>query len=496
MRNVFLFIIFVWSGIAVEATVLEIGVGKPFTRLQQAASQAKPGDTLLIREGVYPGGDYIEKLQGTVQNYIVIRAAKGEQVIFRGGSQAFHLTDPAYLKIEGLIFEQQTSNGVNIDDGGSYDTPAHHIVISNCEWRSMNATGNNDELKMSGVDSFTITRCRFVNGSPGGSLIDMVGCHYGIFSDNYFENGGSNCIQAKGGTANILITRNRFINGGERAVNIGGSTGLQFFRPLETKYEAAFIRVVSNIFIGSNAPIAFVGAVQCEVANNTIHRPVRWAVRILQETVGNGFLPCGNNSFHDNIIVFSSAQPAFNIGGNTAPETFSYGWNLWYNPDNVSWAGPNIPADDKDPARIIADPLFIDTMNFIPSSLSPAIGSGSPEIADYSDFNGRQFSTISAMGRNRSRGAVEVYSTSSSSDYFEKTSIFYPNPTSGEVFCALSHGIIMPYVTLTHSVNGNSFLLPVLWRENGISFHCMSIPAGTYFVQSGQNILGKIVLIR
>lgn len=478
-----------------EATVLEIGPGKQYNRLQSAAALAKPGDTLLLREGVYSGGEYIENLQGTAQKYIVIRAADGEEVVFRGGSQAFQLSDPAYLSLEGLIFEQQTSNGVNIDDGGTYDTPAHHIVFYRCEWRSMNASGNNDELKMSGIDSFTVKQCRFMNGSNGGSLIDMVGCHYGVFSDNYFENGGSNCIQAKGGTSFILITRNTFKNGGERAVNIGGSTGLQFFRPLGVNYEAAFIRVVSNIFIGATAPIAFVGAVQCEVANNTFFRPVRWAVRILQETVGNGFLPCGNNSFHDNIIVFSSSQPAFNIGGNTAPETFSYGWNLWFNPDNAAWSGPNL-AIEKDTSRIIANPLFIDTVHFIPSSLSPALGTGSPQKADYTDFNGREFSTQSSMGRNRSRGAIEFYSTQSLSDNSQKNSLFYPNPSSDEIFCTLPHKIIMPYVTLIHYLSGDSFQVPVTSSEQGISFDCSSIPSGLYFVQAAQNNLGKIVIRR
>ncbi|HRE57180.1 MAG TPA: hypothetical protein PLW09_05105, partial [Candidatus Kapabacteria bacterium] len=102
MRTACFFLFVLWSGFAMKATVLEIGVGKQFAQLQQAATQAAPGDTLLLYEGVYGGGEYIENLKGTPQHYTIIRAAQGEQVIFRGGSQAFHLTDPAYLKIEGL----------------------------------------------------------------------------------------------------------------------------------------------------------------------------------------------------------------------------------------------------------------------------------------------------------------------------------------------------------------------------------------------------------
>src|SRR6185436_19908144 len=114
------------------ARTLEVGPFREFTNLQQSAAAAQAGDTILLREGIYNGGDYIENLKGSSDAWITIRTATGEEVIYRGGSQAFHLTDPAYLRIEGLIFEQQTGNGVNIDDGGTYDTPAHHVIIENC----------------------------------------------------------------------------------------------------------------------------------------------------------------------------------------------------------------------------------------------------------------------------------------------------------------------------------------------------------------------------
>ena len=38
-------------------------------------------------------------------------------------------------------------------------------------------------------------------------------------------------IQAKGGTSDIVIRANRFESAGGRALNLGGSTGLEFFRP-------------------------------------------------------------------------------------------------------------------------------------------------------------------------------------------------------------------------------------------------------------------------
>ena len=227
-------------------------------------------------------------------------------------------------------------------------------------------------------------------------MVDMVGCHFGVFEGNHFENGGSNAIQAKGATKDIVIQRNTFRNAGLRAINIGGSTGLQFFRPLDAKYEAMNIFVYANLFMGSQAPIAYVGAVDCEVVNNTIIRPDRWAIRILQETTEPGFLPCGDTSFINNIVVFNTAQPAINIGGNTAPETFTFSHNLWYNPDNANWSGPNTPVTE--PGRILnVDPQFADTLfNLQPTS--PAIGKGLAVLLPERDFFGRLFPVQRSIG--------------------------------------------------------------------------------------------------
>ena len=143
------------------------------------------GDTITIHQGVYPGNVSIVNLLGNADNWIYIISAPGEKVIFQGSANAWQVTDAAYLVIKGIIFQQQTSNGLNIDDGGTYNTPSHHIVFDSCVFQDINATGNNDLLKMSGIDFFEIKNSRFLNGSSGGSGIDMVGCHEGIITGNH-----------------------------------------------------------------------------------------------------------------------------------------------------------------------------------------------------------------------------------------------------------------------------------------------------------------------
>ena len=347
------------SSISLMAQTHHVGADQTYASLTQAVAVTKPGDTIMVHEGNYAGGLHFAGLQGTAANPIYIIAAPTSTVIFEGGVNAWHLTDAAFVQIKGFIFQQQTGNGFNIDDGGSYATPSHHIVFDSCTFRNIKATGNNDLLKMSGVDFFEIRNCTFLNGAAGGSGIDMVGCHEGLISGNRFENLGSNSIQAKGGSKNIRIQYNYFTNGGERTLNLGGSTNLKMFRTPDARYEAAQLTVYSNIFIGSDVPIAFTGCVQTEVTNNTIYLPQKWVIRILQETVDTSrFYPCGNNSFTNNIIYHDNrVRVDCNIGPHTNPQSFRFSGNLWYHSQNPTWVGPLLPV--KDTNNIIGkDPLF------------------------------------------------------------------------------------------------------------------------------------------
>ncbi|MBX7156404.1 MAG: hypothetical protein K1X91_15720 [Bacteriodetes bacterium] len=479
MKNIWCLFLLLYATV-LQARTLEVGSGKQYQRLQQATASAQAGDTILINSGVYSGGDFISNLNGNENAWIVIRATERGGAIFRGGSQAFQMSEASYIRIENLVFEQQTANGVNIDDGGTYETPTHHLHIENCEWRSMNATGNNDELKLSGIDDFVIRNCILRNGAKGGSLIDMVGCHRGTFINNIFENGGSNAIQAKGATSEILIQANKFVNCGDRTINIGGSTGLEFFRPLGAKYEAKAIQVYSNIFIGSVTPIAYVGAVECKVENNTIYKPTRWALRILQETTAQGFLPCGNNTFRNNIIVIgNTGTVAINVGGNTAPETFTFEYNLWYNPDNTTWSGPNTPVTE--PNRILnKNPLFMDTVDFRIPPTSPAYKAGSPTATTPAkDYHGTSFI------QPRSIGAVEFVNPTEVEEVMQQHIKLFPNPAQEYITIQAEHALRS--VTLT-TILGEVVSNATEIQSTGTvhQLYCYTLPSGTYILHVWQ----------
>ena len=125
------------------------------------------------------------------------------------------------------------------------------------------------------------------------------------------------------------------------------------------------IRVLSNIFEGTIAPVAFVGCVDSVVANNTIIDPERWLLRILQETISTedyDFFPSSNNDFKNNLLYYHRGQLStyVNIGPDTAPETYTFSNNLWYAHDTPSASTPSLPVVETDGiygiAPLLADP--------------------------------------------------------------------------------------------------------------------------------------------
>jgi len=428
MKLFFYILLFIMSLFSISfSRTFKIGENEKFTNLQSAASEAGGGDTLLIKSGIYNGGMYIEDLKGTTDKYIYIIAEPFGEVIIQGGSNAIQFSDPAFLVIEGITFQEQSGNGLNIDDGATYATPAGNLILRNCTFRDMNGSGNNDLLKLSGLDNFLIDSCLFENGAAGGSGIDMVGCNNGTIQHCRFSNMGSNAIQAKGGTSNIDIYANFFENCGQRTLNLGGSTGLDFFRPIDAKFEAADLNVHSNIIIGSVAAIAYVGSINVKVINNTIVNPEKWVIRILQETVDEErFEQCGNNTFSNNLIYLGNLNTETNIGPDTSPESFKFSDNFWYNYENINWAGPDIPVID-DNQIINLSPEFenISEKNFKLKEGSPAIACinylGKPNY----DYYGNAFLNP------RSAGAIEFKSPTFLSDNnsFSRIVIF-PNPAS------------------------------------------------------------------
>lgn len=406
-----------------------------YANLQSASGIAEPGDLIIVKNGTYFNRENLFNINGTKLNPIIIQAEDEGKVIYNGQSEAWHLSSCSNICIIGFIFEEQSGNGVNIDDSGNNYGSSYNITIKNCTFRDMISSGNNDLLKLSGLDHFKIENCEFLNGASGGSGIDMVGCHYGYIVDNKFQNLGSSGIQVKGGSQNITIKNNYFNNAGNRALNIGGSTGLEYFRPLDAKFEAADILVATNVFIGSWSPVAFVGSTRIRVINNTIFKPENWVFRILQETVDDSrFVKCGQNEFSNNIIYFGdNLSRIVNIGPNTAPESFIFQTNLWYNYQNNNFSDPNLPAPEIN-SIIQKDPQFqnIVTENFDLLTSSPVIEKGTNYSDIISDFKERYYNKTPSIGAFEPTGTLSDFSGSVGDTWYYKIDVGYLQYTLNE----------------------------------------------------------------
>ncbi|MEL6986510.1 MAG: T9SS type A sorting domain-containing protein, partial [Bacteroidota bacterium] len=447
--------------------------------------------SIFIQDGIYANGAQFLTINGTRENPIIIQAINDGEAIFRGGTEAIHLVNCSFIELSGLVIEQQTGNGINIDDGGDYTTPTHHITIRNCIFRDMAANGNNDFLKLSGLDSFLIEACTFTNGGAGGSGVDMVGCHWGTIQDNIFDNAGVTGIQAKGGTQYIRIQRNMLKDMSQRALNLGGSTGLSFFRPplpwpSGEFFEAADLEVFSNVFIRSWAPIAYVGSVRVKVYNNTFYHPANWVIRILQENTSSGFLACSDNEFKNNIVYLEDDLREVNIGPNTLPATFQFSNNLWYNANDAGNWLPELPVLDSN--QLVTNPRFVDASNedFHLMEDSPCIGSGVLLQEVEVDFDLEPFSAIPSIG------AFEGDRRTAATSLTEFNIEVFPNPFS-EILRInnLGQKINMALFTMKGQV-----ILKEQISEGSNTLNLRNIPSGVYLIRfwDGNHSFAKVLV--
>jgi hypothetical protein len=365
--------------------------GRPYRTIERAVDDAGPGAAVRVHTGTYTERTNVADLAGTSQAPIWIGGAPGEpRPVIEGPSEGLHLSRVRYLIVHDLEVRGTDYNGINCDDGGDYDDPTatQHVIFRDLVIHDVGGSGNQDCLKLSGVNDYYVLDSAFARcgGGTSGSGVDHVGCHRGLLVGNTFEAMHGNAVQCKGGSSDIEIRANRMVDAGRRAVNMGGSTGFTYFRPplstTEPNVEARDIRVVGNVIRGAHTPFAFVGCVDCLAAHNTVVDPQRWLLRILQETTSEGnyvFLECQNNAVVNNLFFFDcdALSTYVNIGPNTRPETFTFSHNLWYAHDDPARSEPDLPVEETG-GVVGQDPLLVDReggdVHVLPGS--PAIDAG------------------------------------------------------------------------------------------------------------------------
>jgi len=359
-------------------------LASPFATLRRAVQAATLGTAIRIHSGNYAEGPYLANIAGTHSAPIWIGGAPGETppVLTSSGNGIF-FSKVRFLIVHDLEIANTAAHGINIDDNAETANfnATRSLVLKNL---NIHDTGGQC-LKMAGVNDFRIYDSQFARCTDLN--IDAVGSHDGVIANSLIGPGDYG-VQFKGGSSNVEIRWNRFQDLTVRAVNMGGGTGPQYFRPpLSTSaanYEGKDIRLIGNVFENSISPAAFTGCVKCVAANNTIIDPPAQIFRILQETVSDAtytFAPSSYGLIYNNVVYFNRSQinEFVNVGTNTAPETFEFRNNLWYAHDNPAQSTPVLPVPESNGIYGL-DPMFINpgggTYDIL--STSPAAAKGYP----------------------------------------------------------------------------------------------------------------------
>lgn len=381
----------------------------PFASVRRGVQAATPGTAVRVQPGTYAGGISLSNLAGTPGAPIWIGGVPGAAVpVISGGNTGIQLSEVRYVVLHDLEITGAALNGINCDDGGQVSDPevTRHVVFQNLSIHDVGSGGNNDGLKLSGLDDFFVLDCSFARVSAG-SGIDQVGCHDGVIARCSFEQMGSNSIQLKGGSRNVEVRWCSFVDAGERGVNIGGSTGDPYFRPPLSpnapNVEATEIRVLGNVFVGGTTPFAFVGATNSVAAHNTVVDPQRWLFRILQERTSGGgytFTETSDCRVVNTIFYFTRASVGtdVNVGASTQPGTFVLANNLYYAHDDPAQSQPSLPVAET--GTVIGDPGFsnVGAGDVSIGLTSPARAAGSPQALLAEDSQGTAFAPAPSIG--------------------------------------------------------------------------------------------------
>ena len=341
--------------------------------LNNALGDAAPGDTIILKPGVYKLDNEIGSLFAAGLENVVIRGedpANPAIIDGDGIGKVFLLRRPKNLTLENLVIQNMTQGGLNIDDADVdtgeppeswQPTLSHNVTLRNITIKDVGTnSGNIDGLKLSGLNEFHIDNLQVINWGDGGSAIDMVGCHNGVIENSFFHSDHKNILTTglvhKGGSETILVENNRFElpKGFGNAVKLGGSTsdGLFRFKEGDSGYEAKDIIVENNTIIHGKSAFSFVNIDGGRVHNNTIYQPSDWVLRILNEAAGEGnTFPTRNGEFLDNTVIFDNGlEETVNIDGSnpTEPETFVFARNQWFNSDDASASTPVLPSTETE----------------------------------------------------------------------------------------------------------------------------------------------------
>lgn len=181
--------------------------GAPFATLNRAMNAVSPGDTVILRGGVY--NETLFWSEDYSGNPVTIRAFGGETPTLHsaGGATVFHLSGAKGLDVEGIRF---TGGGVLINSDSA------ELTFTECRFEGISGAGH--VISVNGSENVSFVNCDFI-GNRRQFVFSVTGSNDGFevrnsrFIDNFYTSGDwQNTVFLSGlnSASGVLVENNLF----------------------------------------------------------------------------------------------------------------------------------------------------------------------------------------------------------------------------------------------------------------------------------------------
>jgi hypothetical protein len=382
-----------------------------FLTLQHAANVTQPGDTVYVLNGTYTnscaGCDVLDiSTPGTASAWITYAAFPGQTPVisFNGWEGILFEGTAAYIQVSGFTVVGNNYNVTQAEALAQSYTSPDPIFNGNCiasDGRLGTATVKPNHLK---ILNNTIYACG--GGGIGTAQSDYVTISGNtIYDSAWYSIYGSSAIStwenwnADSNTGYKMFITNNRIFGNANLVPTLGST-------VATDGEGIIVDSTRNSAYQASIGLdPYTG--RTYIANNVIYTNGSAAIEVFES---NHVDVVNNSSYQDVYIPAVTGRGEMNVNEATDMNVFN---NIFYsaagqNPAtvcynstqidldyNIYFGGSNYAGTVTGPHDLNADPLYIDpadssrqTVNLAVSPSSPAVGSGTSNLAPTTDFLG------------------------------------------------------------------------------------------------------------
>lgn len=215
-------------------------IDQPFNTIKRAMNKMQPGDTIVIREGVYHEAVEIYQKRGSADAWYTIKNYPGETVTMTGDYKlningmndpdAITFRESSYWKVDGIKITQYTGAGIYVTDKCNY-IEMSNLTIWDIDYPTYRPYGT------SGIDganssNCTVKNCHIYNiglkvDKPKDHGIYIgYSCDNWIFDGNNIHDNSGAGIQMYGnpnGGSNCTVVNNKLYNNHAYGLAIGSN---------------------------------------------------------------------------------------------------------------------------------------------------------------------------------------------------------------------------------------------------------------------------------